>query len=123
MKSAINWFEVPVTDFERARRFYSNILTVELRVEQMDGAKMAFFPMDPKGETGGAIVQGTGYKPCRDGVLIYLNGGEDLAPILSRVEANGGKVLTKKTLITPEIGFMATFEDTEGNRIALHSQK
>jgi predicted enzyme related to lactoylglutathione lyase len=42
---------------------------------------------------------------------------------LKRVKKAGGKIIQDKTEITPEIGFMALFEDTEGNRIALHSQR
>ena len=47
---------------------------------------------------------------------------EDVQNELNRIEAAGGKVLQPKTEISPEHGFMGVFEDTEGNRIALHSQ-
>jgi predicted enzyme related to lactoylglutathione lyase len=47
----------------------------------------------------------------------------DLDNELSRVEAAGGRVLQKKTLITKEIGYMAVLLDTEGNRVALHSRR
>ncbi|MFZ0390752.1 MAG: VOC family protein [Calditrichia bacterium] len=122
MDHIINWFEIPVTDFERAIKFYSRILDVELERQNMGGYDMAFFPWGDK-NVSGALVAGEGYKPSQEGTLVYLNGGEDLNSILSRVEDAGGKVITPKTEITPEIGHFAFFLDSEGNKLALHSQK
>jgi len=42
---------------------------------------------------------------------------------LDRIEKAGGKIIQPKTQISPEYGYMGVFLDTEGNRIALHSQK
>ena len=61
------------------------------------------------------------YRPNADGIKIYLNGDPDLNNILGRVEAAGGKIVQKKTQITTEIGYVAVFQDTEGNMINLHS--
>ena len=84
--------------------------------------KMGILPSDPEqGGISGAIVSGKDYRPNADGVKVYLNGDPDLNIILNRVEAAGGKVVQKKTQITPEIVYMAVFEDTEGNIISLHS--
>jgi predicted enzyme related to lactoylglutathione lyase len=41
---------------------------------------------------------------------------------LQRVKDSGGQLLQEKTLIRDDIGYMALFLDTEGNRIALHSR-
>lgn len=32
MKNAINWFEIPVKDFNRAKRFYEAVLQIEMRI-------------------------------------------------------------------------------------------
>ena len=120
MANAINWFEIPASNFERAKKFYSTILKAELHVEKMMGVEMAFFPMEENG-VGGAICKGENYKPSADGTVPYLNGGKDLTAILNRVESAGGKVIMPKTKITDEIGHMAFFFDSEGNKIALHS--
>ena len=122
MKNAINWFEVPVKDFDRAKAFYEAILNGKLSVFEAMGMKSAFFPADLENGVGGCIVQGEGYEPATKGVLVYLNGGEDLAVPLSKVEGAGGKILMPKTSIGQH-GFMAQFEDTEGNKLALHSMK
>ncbi|MCB0608066.1 MAG: VOC family protein [Lewinellaceae bacterium] len=119
MASAINWFELPATNYQRAAGFYGQVLGAELQHVEMAGLKMAFFPASDGG-TGGCVTHGNGNKPSAEGALVYLNGGEDLAVPLSRVEQAGGKVLMPKTSIG-ENGFMAIFTDTEGNRVAFHS--
>ncbi len=121
MANVINWFEIPATNFERAKEFYTQILDGELHLQEMGGFQMAFLPMEGDG-VGGAVVFGDGYTPSSGGTVPYLNGGEDLSAILNRVEAAGGTIMMPKTKITDEIGYMAHFFDTEGNRIALHSK-
>ena len=121
MSNVINWVEIPVTDFDRASKFYGNILNADLQGQDWDGYQMAFFPSE-QGSVGGAIVKGEGYQPSTTGPLVYLNGGEDLNGILSKVESAGGQVIMPKTQISPEYGHMARFLDSEGNMIALHSQ-
>jgi predicted enzyme related to lactoylglutathione lyase len=56
-----------------------------------------------------------------DGVTIYLNGGDNLQVILDKVEKSGGRILIPKTLHADESGYFATFIDSEGNKIGLHS--
>jgi predicted enzyme related to lactoylglutathione lyase len=123
MANTINWFEIPVLDFERAKNFYGDILEVKIEKTEMGGDLMGFLPVQNRGDVSGAIVFGNNYVPSDKGVLIYLNGGEDLNGILSRVEKAGGKIVVPKTLITEDIGYFAIFFDTEGNKIALHSGK
>ncbi|AUP78235.1 VOC family protein [Flavivirga eckloniae] len=123
MKHAVVWFEIPVKDYERAKKFYSAVMDSEITDHPMPGDqyKYGLFTHDKEnGGVGGAIIQGEGMNPSTDGSILYLNGGDDLAVPLSRVEANGGKVVMPKTDID-ENGFIAHFTDTEGNKIALHS--
>ena len=123
MAHAINWFEIPVKNFETAKKFYEAILDAEMQVMDAMGMKSAFFPADlEKGSIGGCIIEGEGYEPSQNGSVVYLNGGEDLSVVLSKVEAAGGKILLPKTGIGPN-GFMAYFEDSEGNKVGLHSVK
>ena len=122
MAHAINWFEIPAANFERAKKFYETVLGVEMMAPFPD-MKYAMFPADmAKGEIGGGLVQEENYEPADKGALVYLNGGEDLAVPLSKVEAAGGKIIMPKKSIGPN-GFMAIFNDTEGNRVAFHSMK
>jgi predicted enzyme related to lactoylglutathione lyase len=120
MKNALNWFEIPVLDFERAKAFYEEVMDTEMELMEMPGFKCAMFPADLENGIGGCIMQGEGYEPSNQGSIIYLNAGDDLNVPLNRIESAGGKVTQAKTDIG-ENGFMAYFEDTEGNRVALHS--
>jgi len=122
--NSVNWVEIPVLNFDRAKEFYSRIYDYEMFEETMSSCRMGFLPMDPESQgAGGAIVQGSGYVPTSLGAKVYLNGGKDLLTVLNRVDQAGGDVLTPKTKITDEIGYFAVFEDTEGNHICLHSME
>lgn len=120
MINFVSWFDIPVTDLDRAMKFYSKIFAVE--ISKMEGApkKYAMFPFTPGGASGGLVEDKE--MVTDKGALLYLNGGDDLSVALSKVEKAGGKVLQEKTSIGAN-GFMAIFKDTEGNRIALHSMK
>jgi len=121
MKNAISWFEIPATDYERAKTFYNTMLGIEIADMPMPEGKYGMFPYDNDNNgVGGGIMQMKGVNPSADGVTIYLNGGDDLSAPLSRVEAAGGKIIMPKTDIG-ENGFMAQLLDTEGNKVALHS--
>jgi predicted enzyme related to lactoylglutathione lyase len=121
MANVINWFEIPVTDLDRSIKFYETILGAAPQKWEMEGMEMAVLPMEGDG-IGGALCKGEWYKPSQEGSLVYLNGGDDLNTVLNRVEGAGGKVVVLKTKITDEIGFFGIFIDSEGNRVALHSQ-
>jgi predicted enzyme related to lactoylglutathione lyase len=122
MSNAINWFEIPVLDFKRAKNFYNTIFGFEMHEQEMGGYMMGFFPGDQSGVSG-AICHGKGYRPSEEGTLVYLNADGKLDEVIGRIEAAGGKIVMPKNLVTEEIGFIATFVDTEGNKVALHSPK
>lgn len=124
-KHALNWFEIPVADFDRAKKFYENILGYQMPENHMGPARMGFFLYDFKNEgRGGAIVYHPEfYQPSEQGSLIYLNCEPDLQPCLDKVEKAGGTVIKIKTEVGPDLGFWALIRDTEGNRVALHSMK
>ncbi|WP_242205652.1 VOC family protein [Aestuariivivens insulae] len=123
MKNAVNWFEIPVKDYNRAKTFYATVLGTKITDYPMSEGSMKYgvFAYDNENQgVGGAIIEAEGQTPTHDGCTIYLNGGNDLGLSLSRVERCGGKIIMPKTSIG-ENGFIAQFSDTEGNRIALHS--
>lgn len=121
-QSAISWFEIPAANITRAKRFYETILNITMQdLELGVDLKMALFPTEPDG-IGGALAQHPEfYFPGNQGSLVYLNANPGIQPILDRVEGAGGKVLVPKTKISEENGYMAVFQDCEGNRVALHS--
>ena len=125
LDNALNWFEIPVNDFARAKSFYESIFNYQMPDVMMGETKMGFFLYDMQGgKIGGAIVYNpTFYTASENGSLIYLNAQPDLQIILNRVAAAGGAVLKEKTLVSEEqnLGYWALIKDTEGNRVALHS--
>jgi uncharacterized protein len=124
--NSVGWFEIPVTNMERAIKFYETVLDIKLSHNQMGPLDMAWFPWveEGKGSAGSLVCHPDYYKPSADGVLIYLTSQTgDLNDELNRVEKSGGKVIQPKTMIADDYGYMALFIDTEGNRIALHSRK
>ena len=74
--NAINWFEIPVANFERAVTFYERILNTTLHIDtSFPGMRMAIFPHECP-SVGGALFEHAEARPHADGVRIYLNGGK-----------------------------------------------
>ncbi|HKK23994.1 MAG TPA: VOC family protein [Gracilimonas sp.] len=125
MRNAINWFEIPVNDINRAKSFYEAIFDFELfDLDIGDGLQMAIFPAE-NGTVGGALIQKKEYYYPSDthGPLLYLNANPDLQTVLDKVEDSGGTISIPKRLITEDNGYMAVIIDSEGNRVALHSNR
>lgn len=116
----VTWFEIPVNDMARAKAFYESVFGFELSLNEMGPLSMAWFPMFEKapGSTG-TLMKNENYTPSHAGTLVYFS-VEDIEATLERVVEKGGKVLNPKMSIG-EHGFTAHFEDSEGNRVALHS--
>ncbi len=119
----VAWFEIPVTDMDRAKAFYESVFKIEINLQDIGGVMMAFFPANPEAPGAmGSLMKYESYIPSHEGTLIYFS-SEDVQIELDRINNAGGKVLQDKVQISPEIGYMGVFQDTEGNRIALYSQK
>jgi hypothetical protein len=121
-RNMANWFEIPVRDLDRATRFYEKVFDVKLTPEVMGEMNMAMFPFD-QSTTGaaGSLMKAETYEPSHAGTVVYFS-VDDIDATLRRITANGGKVLMPKTPIG-QYGVIAQYEDTEGNRLALHSLK
>ncbi len=121
----VGWFEIPVTDMDRARAFYEAVFEVGIQVHQLGELEMGWFPMadGKKGAAGSLVKHPEFYHPSSTaGVVIYFS-SKDVAVSLERVSRAGGRVLQPKKAVGEGYGYMGLFLDTEGNRIALHSQK
>lgn len=116
----VNWFEIPATNLDRARKFYEQVLGLTLHPMEMGPASMAMFPMMPEAAgAGGALIKTEGYIPSHEGTVVYLS-VPDIEATLGLIGQHGGKTLVPKMSIG-EFGFIAQFEDCEGNRVALHA--
>lgn len=122
-QNMVGWFEIPVTDMDRAVAFYNAVFSIDIQVQNFGGVLMGWFPYaEGKEGASGSLVQHETYKPSEThGVVIYF-ASEDVQNELDRVEAAGGKIIQQKTQISPEVGYYGLFADSEGNRIALHSR-
>ncbi len=119
-KDYVSWFEIPAIDFQQAVEFYQYIFGITMQQNITASNAMAFFPTNTG--IGGAVVAGSGYVPSDSGLLIYLNGGDNLSIVLDKVELAGGRIIMPKTLISEESGYFAVFIDSQGNKLALHSK-
>jgi predicted enzyme related to lactoylglutathione lyase len=116
----VNWFEIPVNNFERGKDFYQNVFDVQLQDMEMGPSMMGMFPWETKAEgSAGCIIKSEGYVPSTEGSVVYFSVA-DIEGTLGKIGANGGSTVFPKMAIG-EHGFVAQFMDTEGNRVALHS--
>lgn len=120
--NAINWFEIPALDLERAFQFYSTVLNGNVRKGTFGNGDLILLnvPFNTGEAVGGSIVVRPDLKPTADGPVLYLNAFGKLTEAVGKVESAGGKV------IVPEInlgkfGFAAVIIDSEGNKIGLLS--
>ena len=124
--NVVGWFEIPVSNMDRAIRFYETVFQFKIDRHTLDSLDMGWFPWVDQGLGSGGSLVYTGndfYKPTSEGTLVYFTAHSgDLANELSRVEEAGGTILVQKRQISEEHGFMAIILDSEGNRIALHSR-
>ena len=115
----VGYFEIPVSDMDRAVEFYQHVLMVELTREIVDGYDMALFPAVEGGAgASGALAKGDVYVPGKVGPVLYFSVA-NIDAVFERLREIGGVVLYPKKSIG-EHGFVAEIEDSEGNRVALH---
>lgn len=118
--NAINWFELFVGDFERARGFYERALGQPLEVMEGLGGRMALFPHTPESGVGGCLSDSAEQQSGVGGTRVYLNVEGQLDAVVNRVPAAGGVIIQGKMSIAPH-GFIAVVKDSEGNEVGLHS--
>ncbi len=118
---AIDWFEIPVRDMDRAQAFYEKLLATSMRRETINGQTLALFGYAEAG-VGGCLMAGPNApKPSDSGTMVYLNAGASLDAVLARVEAAGGRIATPKVKLPGDMGCFAHIADSEGNRVGLHA--
>lgn len=117
MKNAINHFEIPVRDMERAVTCYETLLGRKLRREVFGGLPYALFPHEEAGVSGALVCDPR--RAVGGGTLVYLNSDGELDAILARADQAGASVIVPKTAIGPE-GFIALIRDSEGNQVGFN---
>ena len=117
--SQVVWFDVPCVELDRAIGFYEAVLGCRIDRQSEGGFEMGILPHEGE-SVGGCLAVIPDCPPSDQGVLIYLNCDGRLDEAVAVVEQHGGTVLTPKHQIGPH-GYRAVIKDSEGNRVALHS--
>jgi uncharacterized protein len=121
LNNALDWFEIPARDIDRAQRFYETLLGTTMRREPMGDKTLALFAYD-EGGAGGCLMVGPGTpEPSGLGTMVYLNAAPSLDAVLDRVTRAGGRIATPKVQLPGDMGAFAHVIDTEGNRVGLHA--
>lgn len=120
--NAINWFEIPAIDLERAFTFYAAILNNNVRKGTFGNGELILFnvPFHTGEAVGGSIVVREGFNPTMDGPVLYINAFGKLSDATDKVEISGGKVLVP-FIDLGKFGFASIIVDSEGNKIGLLS--
>ena len=119
MANQIVWCDIPVLELDRALKFYSAVLGQEVKKQEFPGMTIGVLPHHD-GEVGACLFASEEEKPSETGTMIYLNANGRLDDAIAAVIPNGGKIVKPKHPIGP-FGFRAMIIDSEGNRVALHS--
>jgi len=113
------WFDIPVADLERAARFYRTVLAI--KVDVMQFGETAFAVLEHDQGNGGCLVVAPNEVSSNGGALIYLNVNGRLREATDLARQHGGSIVEAPRSIG-EHGSRAVVLDSEGNRIALHSE-
>lgn len=119
----VNWFEIPVHNMDRARRFYEAVFDCQIVDMDLGGEIYPCFPNREDDGFSGALVQYEFTASGKKGPLVYLAAHPDVKSMLSRVVQSGGKIIKDTQEIAPGFGYFAIFEDTEGNQLAIQGLK
>ena len=123
----LTWFEIPIMDIQRAKKFYETILDIEMIIKTDGNNEAVFFPYDSNvvqatsGRVTGVLSKSNNNSPSGNGTVVYINASPDIQDVLDKVEQAGGKIIMPKMKINA--GFIAIIMDSEGNRIGLHAEK
>lgn len=125
--NVITWFEIPVSDIDRAKTFYETIFDIEMITRKDGDDEAVFFPFNPNvvqatsGRVTGVLSKSARNSPSTNGTMVYLNASPSIQTVLDKVQQAGGKIIAPKIQIPA--GFIAIIIDTEGNKVGLHAEQ
>jgi len=118
------WFELPVTDLDRAASFYETVFATKLSTDARFPG-LAIFPRRHEAAATGAlavshdpVIEG---RPSTDGAVVYLNCDGEMDAVLKRAQSAGAQLLQEVAQLPGGMGYIAQFRDLDGNRVGLHA--
>lgn len=120
MSNSFVWVDIPATDIDRAIAFYSGVLGKPVTKEGGEGFIFGLFDHHDNDVGGCVYLGGEDNLPSAVGPMVYLNADGRLGAAVKAVGELGGQVLQSPHEIGPH-GWRAVIQDSEGNRVALHS--
>ncbi len=121
-------FEIPADNIERAKEFYTTIFGWQINKYEMGknsgheyyGVRTTpvddkMMPIKPGAINGGMMKRVNPGQPFMNYIHV-----EDIDKMLKTIVAKGGKICLPKQEIGKSMGWIACFQDTEGNLMGLH---
>lgn len=123
MRNTVVWFDIPVTDLDRAVRFYEAVTQSKMQRHTLEnGDETALFASQDGGVTG-SLYKSPEDKPSEFGSRVYLNAEPSIDDWIERVKSAGGRIAVDKTEVPGVGGYYAYFIDSEGNRVGLNAKQ
>ncbi|MBW8182343.1 VOC family protein [Shewanella nanhaiensis] len=118
------WGEIAVENMDRAVEFYGKHFGVSFRRETMNDMEMAILETEDKEAASIGLVKHEMMKPSAHGSVLYLHLSDKLTPLVDKIAQAGVNILLPVMPIKEgECGFIALFEDSEGNTVGLWSME
>ena len=129
MKNSIVHFEIPADDVQRAKKFYEKTFGWKVEKFPHSGEEAGdeywmvhttevgkdMMPTKPGAINGGLMQSKNPGQPFMN----YIN-VESIDAMLKTIQANGGTICLPKQEIGGGMGWIAAFQDPEGNLMGLH---
>jgi predicted enzyme related to lactoylglutathione lyase len=122
--NTVVWFELPVSDLARSRRFYEEVFQIRMATDERFPG-LAMFPKRQASSITGALLEihepGLTGKASTDGTVIYLSCDGELDAVVARARAAGAQLLEEVAQLPAGIGWTAQLRNLDGNRVGLHA--
>ncbi len=123
MANVFVWVDIPVKNLDRAMKFYSNVLAIDIKKQDYPDFSLGLFPEpDVPGTISGCLYVEKKEINTDISPLLYFNVNGRMDDAEKKIKEFGGEILAAKQQIG-EYGYRVVAKDSEGNRIALHAVK
>lgn len=136
--TALVWIQIPAENLQRAADFYAKVFGFGFFFETLNNIPHAVFKENAQGQrpVNGALIEVPQKAPEGQGCVLFFDATGRFEFLTQSIEANGGKILKQKTLITKKLesnfsiipdtyidnkpGYFVHFLDSEGNKMGLY---